>query len=141
MPRSALLMLTATLLFTSSCAGEVCDPTGNWSMTLTWSTDDCGLTDPLATTVTVTNNPSGGYLISESDPSVTIAGTITDQDGACRLSMTETDPDVLDDGTTTGQISYNVTADVDGVITGSGTLSFSGDLDCSQTFSVTGAVQ
>lgn len=123
------------LPFISACGGDTCDPTGNWETTATWGAGDCGIVDPAVVIFTVTDGPNGIVLSSDADTS---SGRITDDNGECVLSATETTFDVFGDGTTSGTASYNLRSDIDGRITGTGSVTLSGDLNCTQAFSLTG---
>jgi len=131
----------------AACGGggaDPCDGTGTWETTNTWSSDECGMTDSETRSYTVTADPAGGYVISAGDPSVTITGTITDDGGSCRFLATASQSGTIDGLPFTASTEVNLTADVDGVITGGGTVSNTfmppGEpvVTCSQTFTSTG---
>jgi len=117
----------------------VCDGTGNWLVTVLWTTGDCGLTGTETSTITITRDTSGtGYILSGSEPNVTLTGGIADDNGSCKLSASEANSDVFGDGTTIGTLAYNLTADITGRITGNGSLSLTGGSNCGQAFTATG---
>jgi len=119
----------------------VCNPLYNWVLTIRFTAGDCGLTGTREVVFTVTEDPSGGYIITEPDPSLSVSTTITDVGGSCRLSAFERDPDVNGDGTTSATLQYNLTADTTGAITGSGTISLSGGITCGQAFTAIGMLR
>jgi hypothetical protein len=86
-------------------------------------------------------------VLSESDPTVTVSGTITCTSDECQLSATSTGPladadgDGLDES---GMTSENSTLDAEGGITGTGSFSVtfsSDDTSCTQAVSITGMLQ
>jgi hypothetical protein len=134
---SLALTVACAACATDSSSGDTLSPLGNWSMTFSWGSGTCGITQPTATTLTLTDDPSGGYIINESDPSVTATGTVTCTKTDCKLSGSEA-------GTLNGDpstVGYNLTLKSDATISGSGSISVSGATACSQTFTALGRLQ
>ncbi|MFH0903020.1 MAG: hypothetical protein V2A73_20515 [Pseudomonadota bacterium] len=144
-PNSWVVVLCAVICVTvtvGGCGGdETLDPTGNWNVTTTWGTGDCpGVTGTESDTFTVTTN-GDTYVISGSDPKENVTGTMTCDVEKRSLSATAVSSETLDDGSIlTGSVSYNLKLDTDDKITGSGTLSITGNngFSCNQAFTVTG---
>lgn len=128
-------LVLATLV--AGC-GAPLDPTGNWSITVTPGTGNCNLGSGSGV-FTITEGPEG-YLMSGSNPSVTVTGTVKCDLKECKLSVVETQTGVIDEVTVTMSISYNLTSDIEDKITGSGTASATGDngKSCSQAFTASG---
>lgn len=137
MTKAFIALLVAS--FTAGCGGAILDPTGNWSLKMTPGAGDCDLeADDVVITVTESTD---GYLLSGSDPSVTVTGTVTCTDETCKLSVVEVGTLENDGVTITMSVSYNLTVDAANKITGSGSASATADNDfsCSQAFTATGS--
>lgn len=141
MIRATLLSLVLVLF--GACISDECDPTGNWDLVASFGAGDCDITgaEPLRFTVTETQS---SFAISSSDPGFSISGSIRgNNDGSCSLSATGTDSDVLGDGgSVTSSTSLNLSADPEGRVVGSGSISLTGPAGtCTQNFSATGQIR
>ena len=118
------MMLTIGLvLLVAACGDELVDPTGNWRTTITWGSGDCNLSGTSDDTMTVTRQASGDYLIADSDPDVSITGSIVCSVERCDLSASSTLDWTDTDGTRmNGVDARNFGLGSDGRITGSGSM-------------------
>jgi hypothetical protein len=134
---SSLALVVAMCGASAGCATDTLDPKGNWNMTWTWGTGDCGLTGTQADSETITQDSTGKYVLSTTQPGITVTGMIACTATSCQMSMSQS-------GVVMGNnamLSANLTLKSDKSVSGSGSISFAGDVTCSQPFTATGSKQ
>jgi hypothetical protein len=132
------------LLLAIGCVSdpESLDPTGNWSMTLSWSHGDCQLTGSFDAQLTVIRSPDG-FAIDESRPEVQVAGSVLCTPSLCTLSFTESGPGPTGSGVARIELAAHLQVDDLDAVNGSGkaTYRFESGASCEQMFLATGSLR
>lgn len=117
------------------------DPTGTWSMRLTWGAGTCGLTGEDNLDVLVTD--AGDEFVADTGvPNETATGVVVQLAESARLDITIVNTDPLGDGgSAVGELDIDATARRTLVITGSGEIRFTGSITCTQQHTVTGGLE
>ena len=144
--RTLRMVCVTAVIAAGGCGGEdgppVCDATGDWEVAAMPGGGDCGVTGTQIFTLSISRDGQGNYVLAPSEPGFMTEILVIDNDGACGVIATEVDPDLLDDGgSTRGTLSWDIVSDLDGNVTGSGTISISGAASCTQSFDVVGTRQ
>jgi hypothetical protein len=144
-------LLIALALCTASCVTgsqpvpedvALVDPTGNWSMVLTWRAGTCGLTGTITAAIAVSHDASG-YVLTDASSDVHAHGTVTCSDLMCQMSFTESGPGPAGSVIQSAAMSAELAVDATDAIIGTGgvTYQFTNSTTCAQQFSVAGVLR
>jgi hypothetical protein len=142
--RRTLVGLAFALLAACSSSSSAPDPTGNWDVTLTFTTGTCsGLPPTYAINFDITRSGGGFTITAEQGLSGdTTSGSIACTSTICELEFTDTGPGAETTNIDTQMITAILDLDKTNVVTGSGTVDFVlvGGATCSQDFTADGDV-
>lgn len=137
-PVACMLYSLVFALLGACTEPEPLSPVGRWHTTWTWVPGGCGISQPVTDDVTV--SPIAGsakYVATYSDTAIVRAmSDFTCTEEKCNLNGTR-------DATTSGTAFHFVTnfsVDVEGRITGSGSMRIDNTSTCTQLFNVAGAL-
>ncbi len=134
--------LILTIALTTACAtDELFDPTGTWAMNGRYGTGTCQPSSPAFTVDVLIAESRGDYVATTAVPNETTTGTIATGETSAQINLTMRNSDVLGDGRVQGVATLQASSDENLAITGSGTLSLSGAVSCSHSYSVTGTLR
>lgn len=117
------------------------DASGTWGMTLTWGAGTCDISLAVQAEMVVAHGTSG-YIVADAAANTTISGTIMCSTSMCHAAFSETGPG-RGDNTLSMMLATDLIATSEGVITGSGgvTYEFRDGTSCTQQFSAAGRLK
>lgn len=118
------------------------DAAGTWTMTIKWGAGTCGLTLDLPAEMVVSHG-TDGYIVSDASPDTVISGTVLCSSAMCHASFTQTGRGRGENTLSMTLASDLVATDPDGLISGSGgvTYQFRDGTNCTQQFTATGRLK
>jgi hypothetical protein len=137
-------LLPFALVLLAACGSDsLYDPTGHWSMTLTWGAGNCGLQGGSSEVVAVDELASGDLVVRDlSNSNATASGTAHMTEDSATLNVTSVDPDLLrDGGSTTGTLTLHIMANSTMAISGTCSIATSGFFVCSQACVALGTLE
>lgn len=138
-----MMKLTILVMALGACvaADEVIDPTGTWNMRATWAVGDCNAVGTTPQPITVVKS-GDEYLATTGVATETTTGVVQATATSAQLNLQIINHDVYDDGgATRARVKLSATADDELTIRGSGTVTLSGQVTCTQNFALTGQLQ